>query len=145
VRIIESEMVRHLVKDGYVVIAAGGGGIPVVADEQGMLSGVAAVIDKDLASAVLAEAISADLLVISTAVEKVCLDFGKPSQRALDSMTAAEAQRYIAEGHFHPGSMLPKVQACLQFLEHGGREALITCPAALSAALDGRTGTRIML
>jgi len=144
VRIIESEVVKHLVKDGYVVIAAGGGGIPVVADEQGNLSGVAAVIDKDLASAVLAEAISADLLVISTAVEKVCLNYGKPNEQALDSMTAAEARRYMAEGHFHPGSMLPKVQAGLQFLEAGGREALITCPAALPDALAGRTGTRMV-
>jgi carbamate kinase len=143
VRIIESEVVQHLVKDGYVVIAAGGGGIPVVADDQGMLSGVAAVIDKDLASAVLAKAIGADLLVISTAVEKVCLDFGKPGQRALDSMTVAEASQYMSEGHFRAGSMLPKVEACLQFLEQGGREALITCPEALSAALEGRTGTRM--
>jgi carbamate kinase len=143
VRIIESEVVRHLVKDGYVVIAAGGGGIPVVADEQGNLSGVAAVIDKDLAAAVLAQAISADLLVISTPIEKVCLDFGKSSQRALDSMTAAQARQYMAEGHFQAGSMLPKIQACLQFVERGGREALITCPEALSAALEGRTGTRI--
>jgi carbamate kinase len=144
VRILESDVVKHLVKDGYVVIAAGGGGIPVIADEQGMLSGVAAVIDKDLASAVLAEAIAADLLVISTAVEKVCLDFGKPSQRPLDWMTAAQARQYLVQGHFQAGSMLPKVQACLQFIESGGREALITCPQALSAALDGRTGTRIV-
>jgi len=144
VRIIESEVIKHLVKDGYVVIAAGGGGIPVVADDQGNLSGVAAVIDKDLASAVLAEAISADLLIISTTVERVCLNYGKPNEQPLDSMTAAEARRYEAEGHFQPGSMLPKVQACLQFLEAGGREALITCPAALSAALAGTTGTRIM-
>jgi len=144
IRIIESEVVKHLVMDGYVVIAVGGGGIPVAADEGGILTGVAAVIDKDLASAVLAGAISADLLVISTAVEKVCLDFGKPSQRALDSMTAAQARQYITEGHFHPGSMLPKVQACLQFLEAGGHEALITCPEALPAALAGKTGTRIV-
>jgi carbamate kinase len=144
VRIVESEVIKHLAKDGYVIIAAGGGGIPVVADEQGTLSGAAAVIDKDLASAVLAEAIGADLLVISTAVEKVCLNFGKPNQRALDSMTAVEARRYVAEGHFHPGSMLPKVEACLQFLDAGGREALITCPAVLSAALAGTTGTRIV-
>jgi carbamate kinase len=142
-RIIESEVVRHLVTDGYVVIAVGGGGIPVAADEQGMLSGVAAVIDKDLASAVLAREIQADLLVISTAVEKVCLNFGKPSQRAIDSMTLAEARRYVGEGHFQTGSMLPKVEACLLFIESGGSEALITCPAALSAALDGKTGTRI--
>jgi carbamate kinase len=143
VRIIESEVVKHLVKDGYIVIAAGGGGIPVVADDRGMLSGVAAVIDKDLASAVLAKAIGADLLVISTAVEKVCLNFGKPGERALDRITAAEARQYMAEGHFPAGSMLPKIQACLQFLEHGGREALITRPEALTAALEGATGTRI--
>ncbi|HOX55618.1 MAG TPA: carbamate kinase [Candidatus Paceibacterota bacterium] len=141
VRIIESEAVRHLVKDGYVVIAAGGGGIPVAADEHGMLRGVAAVVDKDLASAVLAGAIGADLLVIATAVEKVCLNFGKPGQRALDRMTAAEARQYMGEGHFHAGSMLPKVEACLQFLEQGGHEALITSPQALPAALDGTTGT----
>jgi carbamate kinase len=144
VRIIESKVVRHLAEHGYVVVAAGGGGIPVVADENGMLSGVPAVIDKDLASAVLAKEISADLLVISTAVEKVFLDFGRPGQRGLDTMTAAEARRYIAEGHFKPGSMLPKIEACLQFIQNGGREAVITCPEALSAALDGRTGTRIV-
>jgi carbamate kinase len=141
VRIIESGVVRHLVKDGYVVIAAGGGGIPVIADEQGNLSGAAAVIDKDLASAVLAEAISADMLVICTAVEKVCLDFGKPSEHPLDSMTAAQGRQYMAEGQFQAGSMQPKIQACLRFIESGGREALITRPEALSAAVEGRTGT----
>ncbi len=121
-RIIESEVVRHLVKDGYVVIAVGGGGIPVAADEQGILSGVAAVIDKDLASAVLAREIKADLLVISTSVEKVCLNFGKPNQRAINSMTLAEAKRYVGEGHFQPGSMLPKIEACTQFIENGGSD-----------------------
>ena len=144
VRIIESEVVKYLVKDGYVVIAAGGGGIPVVADEQGNLSGAAAVIDKDLAAAVLAEAISADLLVIATAVDKVSLNYGKPNEQALDSMTAAEARRYIAEDHFQAGSMLPKIQACLQFIESGGCEALITGTAVISAALAGKTGTRIV-
>jgi carbamate kinase len=143
-RIIEAEVVRHLVKDGYVVIAAGGGGIPVVADEEGMLTGVAAVIDKDLASAVLAREIQADVLVISTAVERVCLDFAKPTQRPINSMTVAEARHYAAEGYFHPGSMLPKVEACIQFLTEGGSEALITCPEALASALDGKTGTRIV-
>ena len=143
-RIIEAGVIKHLVKAGYVVIAAGGGGIPVVADDQGMLTGVAAVIDKDLASAVLAAEIGAGRLVISTAVEKVCLNFGKPNQRPLDSMTLAEARRYVLEGHFAPGSMLPKVQACIQFIELGGREALITCPEALSAALEGGSGTRVV-
>jgi len=144
IRILESAVVRHLVKDGYVIVAAGGGGIPVVADAQGMLSGVAAVIDKDLASAVLAKEIGADLLVISTSVEKVCLNYGKPNQRAVDSMTVAEARRFISEMHFQPGSMLPKVEACVQFVAGGGREAIITCPEALSAALAGHTGTHIV-
>ena len=144
VRVSESEVVGHLVKDGYVVIAAGGGGIPVVADEKGILRGVAAVIDKDLASAVLAKEIGADMLVISTAVEKVCLNFGTPGQRALDSMTVAEARRYMAEGHFKPGSMLPKIEACVQFVMNSRREALITSPEALPAALDGHTGTRLV-
>jgi carbamate kinase len=144
VRIIESEVIGHLVRDGYVVIAAGGGGIPVVADEKGILRGVAAVIDKDLASAVLAREIGADMLVISTAVEKVCLNFDTPEQRALDSMTVAEARRYMAEGHFKPGSMLPKIEACIQFVTNSGREALITCPEALPTALDGHTGTRLV-
>jgi carbamate kinase len=143
-RIIESGVVKHLVHAGYVVIAVGGGGIPVAADERGLLSGVAAVIDKDLASAVLAREIGADALVISTAVEQVCLNYGQPNQRPVASMTLAEARRYAAEGHFHPGSMLPKIEACIQFLSDGGSEALITCPEKLSAALAGTTGTRIV-
>jgi carbamate kinase len=143
VRIIESDVIRHLAKGGYVVIAAGGGGIPVVADEKGLLSGVAAVIDKDLASAVLAAQIGAEVLVISTAVEKVCLNFGTREQREVDSMSVAEARRYIAEGHFEPGSMLPKVEACIHFIEQHGGTAVITCPACLSSALEGRTGTRV--
>src|SRR5208283_4447173 len=143
VRIIESEVIRHLAAGGYVVIAAGGGGIPVVADEKGLLSGVEAVVDKDLASAVLAAQIGADILVISTGVEKACLNFGSPGQRDIDAMTPAEARRYIAEGHFGPGSMLPKVEACVHFVEQRGGTAVITCPRCLSAALDGRTGTRV--
>ena len=143
-KIIEADVIKHLVEGGYVVIAVGGGGIPVVQDEKGNLQGTAAVIDKDLASAVVAKEIAADLLVISTAVEKVCLNFGKPDQKTLDRMTVAEAKQYITEGHFKPGSMLPKVQACVQFLENGGKEALITSPEALPAALAGKTGTRIV-
>jgi carbamate kinase len=143
VRILEADVIKRLVNDGVIVVAAGGGGIPVIADEAGNLKGAAAVIDKDLASAVLAKEINADMLVISTAVEKVYLNFGKPDQKALDKMTLAEAKQYIQEGHFKPGSMLPKVQACVQFIEAGGAEALITSPEALPAALEGKTGTRV--
>lgn len=144
IRIIESPVIQRLAADGCVVIAAGGGGIPVTADSQGLLRGVAAVIDKDLASAVLANQIGADRLLISTSVEKVCLDFAKPTQRPLDSMTLAEARQFIADKQFPPGSMLPKVEACVQFLTNGGREALITSPAHLQAALNGLAGTRIV-
>jgi carbamate kinase len=144
-RIIEADVVRHLVSDGYVVVAAGGGGIPVVADEHGLLCGIAAVIDKDLASATLATQIDADVLAISTPVEKVYRDFGLPNQRALDTVGVQEARRLIAERQFAKGSMLPKVEACLQFLEAGGKEAVITCPASLAAALDGRAGTQFTL
>src|ERR1017187_904306 len=143
VRVIEAEVIRELVEGGVVVVGAGGGGIPVVQDEQGNLRGGAAVIDKDLASAALAKEIGADLLVISTAVEKVCLEYGKPNQRTVDRMTVGEAKRYMAEGHFKPGSMLPKVQACVQFIENGGTEALITSPEVLPDALAGKTGTRV--
>jgi len=143
VRIIEADVIKQLVADDYVVVAAGGGGIPVVQDENGDVHGSAAVIDKDLASAVLAKEIGADMLVISTAVEKVCLNFGKPDQKALDHLTVADAKRYITEGHFKPGSMLPKIQACIQFIENGGSEALVTCPESLPLALDGKTGTRV--
>src|SRR5438876_4480585 len=143
VRILEADVIQRLVNDDVVVVAAGGGGIPVVADEAGNLRGTAAVIDKDLASAVLAKEIAADLLVISTAVEKVCLNFGKPDQKTLDRISVADAKQYITEGHFKPGSMLPKVQACVQFIENGGSEALITCPEVLPAALAGKTGTKL--
>jgi carbamate kinase len=144
VRIIEADAIKTLINAGFVVVAVGGGGIPVVRDDQGNLSGAAAVIDKDLASAVVAKEIGANLLVISTAVEKVCLNFGKPDQKSLDRMTVAEARQYMKDGHFKPGSMLPKVQACIQFLEQGGNEALITCPESLSAALEGKTGTHVV-
>ena len=144
VRIIESEVIRHLADAGYVVVAAGGGGIPVIAAEPGVLHGAAAVIDKDLASAVLAHEIGADLLVIATAVEKVCLNFGQPEQRALDAMTVAEARRYIAAGHFPAGSMLPKIEACVRFVEGGGGEALITGAEGLAHVFDGHPGTRIV-
>jgi carbamate kinase len=142
--ILEIDAVRTLLDAGFVVIAAGGGGIAVVEEGGGDLAGAAAVVDKDLASSLLARQLGADLLVISTAVERVCLDYGKPTQRELAVMTVAEAKRYTAEGHFRPGSMLPKVEALVSFLEHGGKEGLITDPAHLAAALAGRAGTRVV-
>ena len=143
-RIIELPAIRRLLAAGTVIIAVGGGGIPVVADESGNLHGVAAVIDKDLASALLASQIDADLFVISTAVEKVALEFGTPRQRWVDHLTLAEARQYLAEGrHFAAGSMGPKIQAVVSYLERGGKEALITDPDNLGRALTGQTGTRI--
>jgi carbamate kinase len=144
VEVLELGAVSRLLDAGFVVVAGGGGGIAVTEDAGGELTGVAAVIDKDLASSLMARALGAELLVISTAVEKVCLDFGKPGQRALDRMTLADAKRYIGEGHFKPGSMLPKIQAVVDFLEGGGKEALITDPEHLAEALAGRAGTRIV-
>ncbi|HOW27572.1 MAG TPA: carbamate kinase [Elusimicrobiota bacterium] len=144
VRVIESKAIQDLVERGVVVVAAGGGGIPVVRDDQGRLKGVAAVIDKDYASAILAKEIGADLFIISTGVEQVCLNFGKPDQKTLSVMTRDEAMKYLKEGHFAAGSMKPKVEACLQFIDGGGQEALITSPEALERALAGKTGTRIV-
>jgi carbamate kinase len=143
-RIIELPVIRALVDAGIVVITAGGGGVPVVRAGTGGLQGVAAVIDKDLASALLANALGAELLLISTAVERVALDFGTPQQRWVDQLTLSEAKRYLAEGvHFGSGSMAPKIQAVINYLEHGGHEALITSPGSIEPALAGRTGTRI--
>jgi carbamate kinase len=122
----------------------GGGGIPVVEDDQGNLVGSEAVIDKDYASSLLANSINADLLLISTAVEKVALNFGRPNQVWLDRMTLAEAKKYMAEGHFAKGSMGPKVRASIWFLERGGKEALITDPENIERALLGETGTHIV-
>jgi carbamate kinase len=143
-RIIELPVIRRLVDAGVVVITAGGGGIPVVRDGDGMLQGVAAVIDEDLASALLANALGADLLLISTAVERVALSFGTPRQRWVDRLTLGEAKRYLAEGsHFAKGSMAPKIQAVINYLENGGTEGLITSPESIEDALAGKTGTRI--
>ncbi len=144
-RIVEIEVIKLLLDAGVVTIAVGGGGIPVVADENGDLSGVAAVIDKDLASALLATEVGADLLLISTAVEHVALDFGTPSQRWVDRLTLDEVKAYLGEGvHFAEGSMAPKMRAVVQFLEAGGKEALITNPVNLERAMAGETGTRIV-
>jgi len=143
-RIVEEPAVRELLSAGIVVITVGGGGIPVVADENGNLKGVPAVIDKDFASGLLAANIGADLFIISTAVEKVALNFGKPNQEWIDHLTAAEAKAYLAEGtHFAKGSMAPKIQAAINFVEAGNGEVIITDPANIERALAGETGTRI--
>ncbi len=143
-RVIERDAIKHLIDKGFVVVAVGGGGIPVVEDEAGNLMGSEAVIDKDYASSLLANSINADLLLISTAVEKVALNYGKTNQVWLDRLTLAEAKKYLADGHFAKGSMGPKVQASIWFLERGGKEALITNPENLERALLGETGTRIV-
>ncbi len=144
IRIVELEVIRDLLDAGVVTIAVGGGGIPVITNAAGDLEGIAAVIDKDLASALLAVQVDADLLLISTAVEQVALNFGTPEQRWVDQFTLAEVKQYLAEGgHFAEGSMAPKMRAVVQFLEAGGKEALITNPANLERAMAGETGTRI--
>jgi carbamate kinase len=142
--IVELEAVRELLDAGIVTVTVGGGGIPVIRNEDGDIQGVAAVIDKDYASSLLARSIGADLLLISTAVEKVYLNFNKPGQKAIDVMTVSEAKKYMEEGHFAKGSMLPKIQAIIWFLEAGGNEALITNPENIARALRGETGTRIL-
>lgn len=143
INIVEVDAIKTLIKNGFIVVAVGGGGIPVVENENGDLIGVEAVIDKDFASGLLANLISADLLLISTAVEKVALNFNKPDQRWIDKMTLSEAEDYIAKNHFAPGSMLPKIQACVKFLKEGGEAALITDPPNIPRALRGETGTWI--
>ncbi|HSB01304.1 MAG TPA: carbamate kinase, partial [Anaerolineales bacterium] len=143
--IVELETVETLLERGIITITVGGGGIPVIDPGDGNYCGVAAVIDKDYASSLLAQKVKADLFVISTAVEKVAIHFGKPEQKWLDKMTLAEAKAYLAEGtHFAKGSMAPKIQAVVWFLENGGKEALITNPENLGRALKGETGTRIV-
>ena len=142
IRVIEQDTIKTLVQQGIVTIAAGGGGIPVI-KEKGRLKGVEAVIDKDHASAVLAIGLKANLFLISTAVEKVALNFGKPDQRQLDKMTLTEAKKYYKQGQFPPGSMGPKIRAIINYLEHGGKEAIITNPKNLENALLGKTGTHI--
>lgn len=143
-RIVEIDAIRHLVDGGFVVVAVGGGGIPVIADDAGHLHGIPAVIDKDHAGALLASEIGADRMIISTAVERVALHFGTPRQEWVDHLSLAEAKRYLAEGtHFAAGSMAPKIEAIIDFLEAGGAEAIITTPQKLEAAVAGRTGTRI--
>jgi carbamate kinase len=125
-------------------VACGGGGIPVARNEHGELRGVAAVIDKDRASSLLAQILKADLFIISTAVEQVAINFNTPQQKNLDKISLAEAQQYLAEGHFAEGSMKPKVEAVIQFMQKGGPRALITDPPNIKRALQGETGTWIV-
>jgi carbamate kinase len=142
--IIEMAAINLLARSGLVVIACGGGGIPVVEDEEGNLTGVEAVIDKDLASSLLARGIGADLLMVSTGVEKVAINFNRPDRQWLDHMTVAEAKRHMADNQFDRGSMGPKIQAVIEFLEGGGGMGLITNPPNIGRALAGETGTFIV-
>src|SRR5512135_3184562 len=143
--IIEIEAIKALIAAGVIVISTGGGGIPVIRNEAGNLEGVAAVIDKDFGSSLLANNVGAELFVISTAVEKAALNFGRPDQKWLDKLTVDEAKKYLAEGtHFAKGSMAPKVQAIIRFFEGGGQQALITNPDNIGRALKGETGTWVV-
>lgn len=143
--VVELDTVKALINAGVVVISVGGGGIPVIDAGGGEYVGTAAVIDKDYASSLLAQSIDADLFLISTAVEKVALNFGTPDQQWLDRMTVSEARRYLAEGtHFAKGSMAPKIEAILWYMEAGGRHAIITTPENIGRALRGETGTHIV-
>jgi carbamate kinase len=144
-RVVEEPAIKALISQGVCVVTVGGGGIPVVADEKGNLTGIAAVIDKDFASSLLGNLVGAELLVISTAVEKAAIHWGKPEQKWLDRITVAEAKAYLDEGiHFAKGSMAPKIQACIWFIERGGQRALITNPENIGRALKGETGTCIV-
>lgn len=144
-RIIDSQAINQLARSGFVVIGCGGGGVPVIEDESGDLAGIEAVIDKDLASSLLARSIGADLFMIATGVERVAIDFNTPRQRWLDRMTVSEAQRYYAAGQFDKGSMGPKITALVEFLEAGGKQALITNPPNIANALAGVSGTLVVL
>jgi carbamate kinase len=143
IRLVEFDSILTLLRAGVAVVASGGGGIPVV-EANGELAGVEAVIDKDYAASVIARDLRADLFLITTAVDKVALNFGKPDQRLLDRVTLAEAKEYHAQGHFQKGSMGPKVQAIIWYLEAGGQEALITTPENIELAIRGEAGTRFV-
>jgi len=141
-RVVELDSIKALISAGVAVIAVGGGGIPVI-EKDGQLIGTAAVIDKDRASALLANNLDASDLIISTAVDKAYLNYGKPDQKALDKITVAEARKHMKEGHFKAGSMLPKIEAAVNFIEKGGAHVIITSPDLLLDAVHGKTGTHI--
>ncbi len=142
--IVEIDAIRNLVEDGAIVIAAGGGGIPVSRQWDGTLHGIEAVIDKDLASSLLARVLGMEALVIVTGVDRVSIRFGKPDQRDLSAATASELERFLGEGHFPPGSMGPKIQAAIEFVRGGGCSVSITSPEKIREALEGRAGTRVV-
>ncbi|HEC83239.1 MAG TPA: carbamate kinase [Firmicutes bacterium] len=142
--IVEWRAIEKAIDSGAIVIAVGGGGVPVIRDKDGNLKGVEAVIDKDRASSVLARQLGAEVLVILTQVEKVAINFGKPDQKDLDVLTVEEAKRYLAQGEFPPGSMGPKIESAIESLENGGEEVLITLPELLYEAVQGRRCTRIV-
>ncbi len=142
--VVNNRIIRELVEAGRVVIAAGGGGIPVILNSNGLFEGVEAVIDKDYAASLLAREVKADLFIILTAIERVFIDFGKPSQREAPVLTVEEARKHLADGQFPPGSMGPKIRAAIEYIEAGGREVLITKDSHLKAALINRSGTRIV-
>jgi carbamate kinase len=143
-KIVEVDAIQKLLDNDFIVVAVGGGGIPVVERPSGFIRGIEAVIDKDFASGLLANLIGADLLLISTAVEQVAINFNQPDQQWLSQMTVSEAEKYIEEGHFAPGSMLPKMQAIVKFIHETGKKALITNPANMKRALQKETGTWIV-
>jgi len=142
--IVELDVIKLLVESDYIVVAAGGGGIPVIRNEQGDLEGVEAVIDKDLGSSLLARNLGADTFIISTAVDAVYLNFGKENQKPIRHAALPEIKRYLAEGHFKPGSMKPKIEAIIQFLEDGGKKGMITSPENLLKTITGECGTTIV-
>lgn len=144
IEIVEQDIVRELLDEGVIVIACGGGGVPVVAGEGGSLTGVDAVIDKDLASALLAGAVGAEVFAIVTEVDRVFIDFGDPNAHGLDEVDVATLRRYQTEDQFPPGSMGPKIEAVIQYLERGGKRAIITSPESLERALDGMAGTHVV-
>ncbi|MCP2520271.1 carbamate kinase [Candidatus Aminicenantes bacterium AC-335-K20] len=142
--VVPKRIINDLVRSGRIVIAAGGGGIPVIINGRGLFQGVEAVIDKDFASSLLAREVKVDLFIILTAIDRVYLNFGKPNQKEIKVMTVAQAKKYLKEGQFPPGSMGPKIKAAIEFIEGGGKEVLITSANKLKAALIKRAGTRII-